>query len=113
MKLLNLLLISNLFSKGDTSLLPTKKICKDCKYFIGDKMECGKFSDTNIITGEVTYNSAKSARENDKKCGENAIHFEENNNKILTVPYYFIKENSVFILCFSLYCAYCYLILQK
>jgi hypothetical protein len=114
MNLLNILLIANLFYKGDTSLQPpTKKICKDCKYFIGDQMECKKFSDTNLITGKVSFDYAQSARENNKKCGENAIHFEENHNKIVTVPYYFLKKNSLFIFCFSLYCVYYYLILQK
>jgi hypothetical protein len=26
-------------------------------------------------------------------CGEDAIHFEENNFKIITGPYYYVKEN--------------------
>jgi hypothetical protein len=86
MKLLNLYRFTALFSTVRTSLIPTKKICKDCRYFIGDNLECRKFSDTNIITGKVTYDSARSVRRDIKKCGEDAIHFEENHFKIITVP---------------------------
>lgn len=82
-----------LFSNSPTALIPTKKICKDCKHYIGDNIECRKFGDTNLITGKVTYDSARSVRENEKKCGENAIYFEENKFKIITVPYYFLKDN--------------------
>jgi len=35
-------------------------------------------------------NYASSARKNEDKCGEKALYFEENTNKIVTVPYYFI-----------------------
>jgi hypothetical protein len=91
--------------------MPTK-ICKDCKHFIRDNIECRKFSDTNIITGKVTYSSARSARYDIKKCGEDAVHFEENNFKIITVPYYFFKDNWLFIFssvglsfyCYSFFC---------
>jgi len=82
-----------LFSNGPTELIPAKKICKDCKHYIGDNIECRKFGHTNLITGKVTYDSARSVRESEKKCGENAIYFEENKFKIITVPYYFLKEN--------------------
>ena len=93
MKLLKLSLFSTLFSNYRSSSIPTKKICKNCIHFIGDKIECRKFSDTNIITGKVTYNSAKDVRKDEKMCGEDAIQFEENNFKIITVPYYFFKNN--------------------
>jgi hypothetical protein len=86
--------------------MPTKKICKDCRHFIGDNIECGKFGDTNLITGKVTYKSARSVREDEKRCGEEAILFEENHYKIITVPYYFLKENLVIFipgLLFGLY----------
>ena len=69
-------------------------------------MECRKFSDTNIITGKVTYDSARSVRGDIKKCGEDAIQFEENHFKIITVPYYFFKDNLVILISggvFSLY----------
>jgi len=93
MKVLNLYLLSTFFSKVRPTLMPTKKICRDCRYFIGDTLECGKFGDTNLVTGKVTYPYARSTREDVKKCGENAIHFEENHFKIITVPVYFMKNN--------------------
>jgi len=73
-------------------LLIPNKICRDCKYFIGDELECGKFGDTNIITGKVIYPYAKTMREDEKACGKAAIHFEENKFKIITVPYYLTRE---------------------
>jgi len=87
-----------LFSNGPAVLIPAKKICKDCKHYIGDNIECRKFGDTNLITGKVTYDSARSVRENEKKCGENAIYFEENKFKIITVPYYFLKNNWILLI---------------
>jgi hypothetical protein len=93
MKLLKLAVFSTLYSNARATSIPTKKICKDCIHFIGDKIECRKFSDTNIITGRVTYHSAKDVRKDEKMCGEDANHFEENNFKIITVPYYYLKEN--------------------
>ena len=98
MKLLNFYAFTSLFSHVRPSLIPTKKICRDCIHFIGDNIECKKFGDTNIVTGKVTYNTARSAREDTKKCGEDAIHFEENHFKIITIPYYFLKSNSLLIL---------------
>jgi len=68
MKLLNFYVFSIFFPKVRLTLLTTKKICKDCKHFIGDNIECRKFGDTNIITGKVTYKSARSVREDKNKC---------------------------------------------
>lgn len=93
MKLLNLFAFTSLFSKVHPSLMSTKKICRDCIHFIGDNAECRKFGDTNLVTGKVTYDSARSVREDIKKCGENATQFEENHFKIITIPYYFLKSN--------------------
>ena len=95
MKLLHLCTLITLFFNGSSTVLPIKKICKDCSHFIGDKMECRKFENTNIITGKVTYDSAYSVRADEKKCGKDAILFEENNCKIITVPYYFVKDNLI------------------
>jgi hypothetical protein len=91
--------------------MPTKKICKDCIHFIGDNIECRKFGDTNIITGKVTYNSARSVREDKNKCGEDAILFEKNHFKIITIPYYFLKDNSHFLLPSGLLSLYFYALL--
>jgi hypothetical protein len=107
MKLFNLYTVTTLFSTVRALKMPTK-ICKDCKHFIGDNIECRKFSDTNIITGKVTYSSARSVRDDIKKCGEDAVHFEENNFKIITVPYYFFKDNWPFIFPSVGLCFYCY-----
>jgi hypothetical protein len=108
MKLLNLYTFTALFSTVRPSLIPAKKICKDCRHFIGDNIECRKFGDTNIITGKVTYSSARSVREDNKKCGEDAIHFEENHFKIITVPYYFLKDNWIIFLPSSIIGLYFY-----
>jgi hypothetical protein len=93
MKLLNVYALTALFSHVRPSLTPTKKICRDCIHFIGNDIECRKFGDTNIITGKVTYDSAISARQDEKKCGENAVLFEKNKLKVITVPYYFLKNS--------------------
>jgi hypothetical protein len=85
--------LTTLFSHVRSSLTTTKKICRDCIHFIGNDIECRKFGDTNIITGKVTYNSARSVRRDEKKCGENAVLFEKNKFKVITVPYYFLKDS--------------------
>jgi hypothetical protein len=92
MKILKLSLFTTLIARTHTSLIPTKRICKDCRYFIGNDLECGKFGDTDIITGKVTYEYARSMRIDEKKCGDKAIHFEKNRFKMVTVPYYFLKD---------------------
>jgi len=108
MKLFDLYLLTILFPIVRSSLMPTKKICRDCKYFIGDNFECRKFGDTNLVTGKVTYNSARSAREDVTKCGEDASQFEENHFKIVTIPYYFIKKYSLVMLPSGLLILYFY-----
>ena len=95
MKLLNISLFTTLFSKVTPTSIPTKKICKDCRYFIGNSIECRKFGDTNIVTGKITYESALQVRKDEKKCGPEAILFEENHFKIITVPYYFLKDDQI------------------
>ena len=95
MKLLNLYAFTTLFSRGCKSLTPTKRICKDCRHFIGDNIECRKFGDTNIVTGKVTYERARHVREDEKKCGKDAIYFEENKFKIITIPYYIMMDDLV------------------
>jgi len=73
------------------ALITTNKICRDCKYFIGNNGRCGKFGNTNIITGEQIYEYADMVRKDADKCGLEAKHFEENNYKMITVPYYFLS----------------------
>lgn len=109
MKLLDLYLYTTL-STAIATFIPTKKICRDCKYFIGDKLECSKFGDTNIITGEVSYHFAESVRKDHDKCGENGVFFEKNNFKPITVPYYFLKKHYTTILLFGLLSLYIWII---
>lgn len=66
-------------------------VCRDCKHFIADKQECIKFKHTDIVTGSITYDTAREGRS--KLCGKDAILFEKNELKFLTEPYYFIKSN--------------------
>ena len=103
MKLLNLFV---LFRQSHSLLLPTTKICKDCRHFIGNDLECGKFGDINLVTGKATYHSARTVRGDEKKCGEKAVYFEENHFKIITVPYYFVKDWGVLFLSSSLIATY-------
>ena len=110
MKVLCFFPFITLFSTVHPSLTPTKKICRDCRYFIGDSIESGKFSNTNLITRKITYDSAWSVRVNDKKCGENANHFEENHFKIITVPYYFLKDYWLLSFPSALLCFYVYVL---
>lgn len=72
--------------------IPNKKICRDCKHFIANDWDCAKFKDVNIITGKETFESARSVRSDENKCGDDAKYFEENHYKIVTVPYYFLKQ---------------------
>lgn len=94
MKLITLfILVTSLFPRGSTLLPPQKKICRDCIHFIGDTDDCRLFKDTNIITGELTYPRASQIRADSEKCGIDAVYFEENNAKIITEPYFFVKKN--------------------
>jgi len=90
MKLLSFGLLLLLVSNTESTRILPRKLCKDCKFFIAHKKECALFGDTDLVNGKHDYNYAKNARNNNDKCGEDAKFFEENNNKIMTVPYYFI-----------------------
>lgn len=101
--------LTRLISNTRPSLIPTKKICKDCKHYIGDEIECGKFGTTDYVTGKITYHSARHTRADKDKCGEDAIHFDHNHYKLITVPYYFVRQSSILLLpigtvsCFMFY----------
>jgi hypothetical protein len=77
-----------------------KPICANCKFFIPNKNECGKFGEVNIITGKHTY--ADRVRNDENKCGEYAIFFKKNNFKIITLPYYFVLKHWIYVSYFSL-----------
>ena len=70
-----------------------KPICANCKYFIPIKNECGNVGEINIITNEYIYEEAIIVRNDDNKCGEDAIFFKQNYFKFITIPYYSIIEN--------------------
>ena len=95
MKLLAVSLLLFITNIESNRILP-RKLCKDCKYFIARKKECALFGDIDLVSGKHDYNYAKTSRNNEDKCGENAKYFEENNNKIITVPYYFILDSASF-----------------
>ena len=80
-------------------LLPIqeKKICANCKFFISNKKECSKFGDIDIITGKHDYEEAISVRNDEEKCGEDAIFFKNNYFKIINVPFEILFENRKFI----------------
>ena len=71
---------------------PSQFLCKNCKYFIADKKECGNFVHTNLVTGQKIYETASFARTLESNCGKYGKHFEYNIFKAVTGPYYFVKE---------------------
>jgi len=91
MNILRLCLIIFVANAECHRIIP-KKLCKDCKYFIAHKKECALFGNSDLVNGKNNYYSAKTVREKENDCGENAKFFEENTNKIITVPYYFILD---------------------
>uniref|UniRef100_A0A6C0B7N1 Uncharacterized protein n=1 Tax=viral metagenome TaxID=1070528 RepID=A0A6C0B7N1_9ZZZZ len=86
----SLILLSAFQTNALSNRLVPRKLCRDCKHFIAHKEKCAIFGDTDFVNGSHDYNYAKSTRKNEDKCGEEAKYFEENTNKIVTVPYYFI-----------------------
>jgi hypothetical protein len=110
MKLLSSIIIIYCINVNSKLITP-KKLCKDCKHFIADKKECALFGDMNLVTGDHNLKYASSARNNKDYCGEDAMYFETNNFKIITVPYYFIKfwlplTPVAIIMCFYFYQLY-------
>jgi hypothetical protein len=87
---------------SSSSLLSTKKICRDCKFFIANNNECGKHPNVDLVTGKVTYNYALSLRTDEKHCGKEGKYFEKNHFKFITVPYYFMKEWGFVVFLFGL-----------
>jgi hypothetical protein len=82
-----------------------KLICANCKFYIPTN-KCSKFGEINIITNEHNYEEAIIVRNDDNKCGEDAIFFKQNYFKFITIPYYGIVENKdtiTFLLIIFLY----------
>jgi hypothetical protein len=76
------------FNKDITKRLP--KLCIDCKYFIGDNIrwpdespdhtnfgKCKLFGKTDLVTGDIKYEYARLAREDDTMCGKRGKFFEK------------------------------------
>lgn len=108
MKVFNIYALINILPFVRSKLVNTKKLCRDCKHFIANDRECEKYGITNIITGKESYDDAKSVRYDKNKCGEDAKDFEKNNFKIITVPYYFLKDYWVFTPVYGLAIFYIY-----
>uniref|UniRef100_A0A6C0DBU5 Uncharacterized protein n=1 Tax=viral metagenome TaxID=1070528 RepID=A0A6C0DBU5_9ZZZZ len=96
-----------------TTLITPKKLCKDCKFFIGNEQRCMKFGNTNLVTGQQDYNYASSVRHNNNECGEDAKYFEKNNFKFLTVPYYFTLKYWYWYTLIFTYSAWIYVTIHK
>ena len=74
-----------------------KKICANCKFFISNKNECSKFGDVDMITGKYDYEDAIEVRNDNDKCGEDAIFFKKNYFKFISIPFDFLLENNKLI----------------
>lgn len=108
MKTKSAFLLPLLLTSTQSALITPKKLCRDCKFFIPDGNECSKFGETNLVTGRNDYMYASTARLFDKNCGPDARYFEENENKLFTVPYYFVKKEWLYLILASLYITYFY-----
>jgi hypothetical protein len=60
--------INTIVAKRLTSIT-TKKLCKDCKFFVGNTQECAAFGDVNMVTGKKKLESAIDMRKNKDECG--------------------------------------------
>ena len=57
----------------------TKPICNECIFFKSSNNNCMKYGEKNIITGEITYDTANSCRTGEYKCGTIGRYFEKIN----------------------------------
>ena len=94
MKNLTLYILYLQFYLYQPLLIENKKTCCDCKYFNPNSMECKKFGETDLITGETINKKARIVRYDETHCGKEGKYFEKNYFKIITVPYYFLISNS-------------------
>ena len=62
------LFISSLPLSKSSFINYNKKICKDCKHFIGNTTKCSKFGDVDFVSGTVNYDYAESVRLSNNKC---------------------------------------------
>lgn len=99
---MKLLIVSLLFFSPIYSVrLTQKKLCRDCKHFIGNSKKCALFGEPDLVHGKPEHEYASTSRR--KECGEDAIYFEENKIKFITVPVYSFIEYWPFYILFMLY----------
>ena len=112
MKLMNIMMVMTMLYKQSVrpTLIKTPKLCKDCKFFIANNMECSRFGQVDLVTGKKTYEYARNTRIDEDKCGETAKYFEKNNFKFITVPYYFIYNYRLAIYIIIFYTVYIFAI---
>lgn len=99
MKIYIIYIFINAILKIESYLLENhnKKICANCKFFISNKNECRKFGDIDIITGKHDYENAIELRNDNDKCGEDAIFFQKNYFKFISISFDFLLENNKLI----------------
>ena len=67
-------------------------------------MNVKKIGDIDIITGEYTYENAINVRNDEEKCGQDAIFFKKNYFKCIYISSNFLLDNTkiIFLLSYSL-----------
>jgi len=74
-----------LYKKYNTLIyqMRTKSLCINCKHFIPNVPynsllgRCKMFGDVDLITGDISYNTASLCRKYDHFCGKNAKYFSQ------------------------------------
>lgn len=54
-------------------------VCRNCVHFIPSNIgsnKCGKFGEKDIVTGKLTFETARTCRAKDELCGIFGKHFE-------------------------------------
>lgn len=81
--------------------LTQKRLCRDCKHFIGNSEKCAIFGEPDLVNGKPDHEYASISRR--KECGEDATYFEENKMKFITGPVYSFLEYWPLTILISLY----------
>jgi len=103
---LSVLLMSQ---RSNSSLIvPPKKLCKDCKFFIPSSDKCRKFGEVDLVNGKNEYMYANTARNREQYCGPEATYFEINKYRVITAPYYFVIKQWPFLAISSIFGLYMY-----
>ena len=89
-----------------------KKLCVNCKFFISNNNECSKFGTIDIITGKHDYDKAINIRQDEYKCGDDGIFFEENYIRFIFIPLKFLFNNFLIIFLISVFIMQIYVVLS-